>query len=142
MATTQRPLETYMTPSTTSGTDDPPPPIGNVHACCSLATLPGLIWVSGEKRVAPGSRLMLTQSPGAICVGLLPCAQVATTSVATAATMTRRRNVVLTSIWIWALGSGIWDFLFLRQREHHVLTRQSRRTATASTAATRAAGGR
>jgi hypothetical protein len=73
MATTQRPLDTYITPSTTSGTDDPPPPIGNVQACCSRATLPGLICVSGENRVAPGSRLMLIQSPAASGVGRVPC---------------------------------------------------------------------
>jgi hypothetical protein len=56
----------YITPLTTSGTDDPPPTIGAVHASFNVATLPALICVSGEYRFAPESRLMLTQSPGAI----------------------------------------------------------------------------
>ena len=50
------PAVTYITPSITSGvTCIPPEPVSNVHACVSVATFCGVIWVSGENRRAPGS---------------------------------------------------------------------------------------
>ncbi len=47
-ATTRRPLETYMVPLMTSGTEEAPPVIANVHACRSVPTFAAVICVSGE----------------------------------------------------------------------------------------------
>jgi hypothetical protein len=68
---------------TTTGTDEPPTP-GNVQACASFPTLPALICVSGEKRLAPESRLMFCQSPGATAVaaGAVRCPACANTAAA------------------------------------------------------------
>jgi hypothetical protein len=94
----RRPAERYITPLTTTGTEEPPTP-GNVHICCSFATLPALIWVSGENRVAPESRLMFCQSPGATAAGVVAarcpaCANTAAAMPMLTAVMSPKRFIV------------------------------------------------
>jgi hypothetical protein len=48
IAVTRPPFEMYMIPFTASGTDVPPPCIGNDQASFRLATFEVLIYVSGE----------------------------------------------------------------------------------------------
>jgi hypothetical protein len=63
-AKTVDPAVTYICPSITSGvTCRFELPVSNTHACCSVATFFGVICVSGENRVPPGSRPTEGQSP-------------------------------------------------------------------------------
>src|SRR5262245_37948395 len=56
-AMTSLPAATYITPLTTSGvTWMPGVPVSNDHACRRRETFAGVICLSGENRVAPGSR--------------------------------------------------------------------------------------
>jgi hypothetical protein len=71
-ATTRVPLETYITPLTTSGTEVAPPPSRVVQASFSDETLLTLICFNGEKRSAARSRLIVRQSPSGTAFCPLP----------------------------------------------------------------------